>query len=122
MKVFAAISFTGAGAVMPNAASVGTPGNATDNVTVARTAAGVYELTLAPQGIDAAECLIVATVRGTYAASGLTAIAAAHTSDTVKVITCGQEGAAGAASAAADLACDVVIFSTRSRSAGGDGV
>lgn len=62
------------------------------------------------QAVKSTECAIVCTPRAALAASNLTTIGVVHTSDTVKQFTIVQEGAAGAASARADVAFDFAIF------------
>jgi len=73
---------------------------------------GTGDITLnlnAADAVDASECSIVCTPRAAQAASGLTSIGVVHTSDTAKQITIVQEGAAGAASARADVNFDICI-------------
>lgn len=77
---------------------------------IADTGTGDISVTMS-QGVDATECAIVCTPRAAQAASGLTSIGVVHTSDTVKQFTIVQEGAAGAASARADVNFDFVIVS-----------
>lgn len=62
-------------------------------------------------GVDQNACAIVASPRAVLAASGLVSIGVTHTSDTRKRFTILQEGAAGAASAAADVNFDFQIVS-----------
>lgn len=63
-----------------NAAGASVSGN--QFVTTARTGAGVYTLTLT-EPIDAAECAIIATLRGATVNQNITV---AHTSDAVKTV------------------------------------
>jgi len=77
---------------------------------IARTGAGDYNLTLAAGGVDATQAAIIACPRAAQAASQLRAVGVNHTSDTVKQITCLQEGAAGAVSALTDFNFDVAVF------------
>ena len=77
---------------------------------VTRTAAGIYVLTLNAGGVSPAASSTQCTARATLAASGLVAFGVTHTSATVKTITILQEGAAGAASALADIGFNVTIF------------
>lgn len=76
---------------------------------VSRTSAGVYVLTL-DQGLSADAASINCTARATLAASGLVAFGVTHTSATVKTVTILQEGAAGAASALADVNFDINVL------------
>lgn len=69
-------------------------------VTTARTGAGIYTLTLS-EAIDAAECSIVATGRGS---AGNSNIQVAQTSDTVKTVT------AFVAAVATDIDFDYIII------------
>ena len=72
---------------------------------------GVGDITVTlKEGLDASECSIQCTPRAAQAASGLTTIGVVHTSDTAKQITIVQEGAAGAASARADVNFDIAIL------------
>lgn len=80
---------------------------------VANPGAGVYTLTLAAgYAIDSVECVHSISERGVLAASGASSFALAHTSDTVKSVTALREGAAGAASAATNIAFSIVLYST----------
>lgn len=58
----------------------------------ARSAQGIYALTL-DQGVDATQCAILVTRRGAAAAADET-FSVAHTSDTVKTVTCTAAGVA----------------------------
>ena len=65
---------------------------------------------VATEAVAAADCAVVASPRATLAASGLVSIGCTHTSDVIKTFTILQEGAAGAASALADVNFDFAIF------------
>jgi hypothetical protein len=108
MKKWAAFSLDSAGLIVANNGAV---------LSVVATATGVRTITLAAgYAIDATESAVIGMERGVMAASGISSFGMSHTSDTVKVLRSLREGAAGAASALADIACDVVIFNTK----GGD--
>lgn len=75
------------------------------------TGAGDCQLLMnAAQGIDAAECAVLLSVRGAVAnwPRGVSCNCV-HTSDISKQILLAQEGAAAGADAAADVAFDIVI-------------
>jgi len=77
------------------------------------TGVGDVGVLLAGGGIDSDECVVMASIRGTLAASQLTTVAVEHTSDTTKDVTILREGAMGAASAAADVSFDLLFIKTR---------
>lgn len=60
-------------------------------------------------GLDSLNCAVVASPRATLAASQLTTVGCTHTSDTAKLFTVLQEGAAGAVSAPADVNFDFLM-------------
>ena len=79
--------------------------------TIVDTATGNITIQFAAdKGIDATECVALLSMRGTLAASGLTAFSLFHSDDLSKNIRIVQEAGGGGASVAADVDFDVVFL------------
>lgn len=77
---------------------------------IADNGVGDWSVTLDGGGADATECIVLVNSVENLAVSSQTSYGVVHTSDTVKQITCVQEGGGGAASARYDGPCVITVF------------